>query len=208
MKSRWRTSLLTVGSLLPAILASTCCIGPLLAVAGMMGISAGSLSALSSLKPYLVSISVLMLGGGLFLAFKKRRSCNCGSAGDDDAGTTPKKPVTGIRIWTSMAAFLTALLLFWPHLVPGVTSISKPTEERPWAADQFTKSVFQLEGFDQECCVGLVLHALKPVDGFERAEADMQSRTLTVWYASEKTDIPKLMAAIDASGYKATLLQK
>ncbi|MBX3742080.1 MAG: hypothetical protein KF712_13870 [Akkermansiaceae bacterium] len=207
MKFPWRTSFLTAGGLLPAILASTCCVGPLLAMAGMMGISASSLSTLSLLKPYLISTSVLTLGAGLFLAFRKRRSCNCNGAGDGDEGKSYLLQIGGIRLLTSATALLTALLLFWPHLVPGVSS-SKPIEAPSGAASRLTKSVFQLEGFDQECCVGLVLHALKPVDGYERAEADLKSGTLTVWYAPEKTDSTKLMAAIDVSGYKATLLQK
>jgi mercuric ion transport protein len=208
MKSRWRTSLLTAGGLLPAILASTCCIGPLLAIAGTMGVSAGSLSALSSLKPYLVSISVLMLGTGLFLALRKRKSCNCGSDGEGSENGSPLKRLGGIGFWTSAAALFTALLLFWPHLVPGSTSTSKPAGATSGPASHLSQSVFQLEDFDQECCVGLVLHALKPVSGYERAEADLKARTLTVWYSPDQTDATKLMAAIDSSGYKATLIQK
>lgn len=75
------SSWFATGGVLGAILASSCCIGPLVLVSlGVSGAWIGNLTALEPLKPYFLTATALLLGLGFWQAyFRKKPACEEGS---------------------------------------------------------------------------------------------------------------------------------
>jgi len=72
-----RRGLLATGSVTGALLASSCCIVPLVLISlGVSGAWIGQLSALEPFKPYFLGITIILLGAGFWNAyFKKSELC-------------------------------------------------------------------------------------------------------------------------------------
>jgi mercuric ion transport protein len=77
--NRRKKGVAAAGSVTGAILASSCCIAPLLLVTlGVSGAWIGSLSALRAYQPLFVGITLLFLGFGFWQVYG-RKACDAGS---------------------------------------------------------------------------------------------------------------------------------
>jgi mercuric ion transport protein len=115
----------SVGGLVTAFLASICCIGPLAFAAlgvsvGATGLLAGTAGALKALLPYrplFIGLTVLLLGFGFSLVYRKPRV--------REVSCLTCAPGTGARLnrlmlWI-MAGFAVALIFapYWLEFAPG-----------------------------------------------------------------------------------------
>ena len=101
-----------VGSLLTAVAASTCCIGPV--VFSLMG--AGALSAASTrfepYRPWFVVMTVVLLGVGFAAAYRPvRRTADC----NDGTCATQANRTAKIFVW--IAAIVAVLLIAFPYYI-------------------------------------------------------------------------------------------
>src|SRR3989304_10280120 len=104
-----KTLLSTVGGIIAAIIASLCCIGPVLVVLVGVG-SIGSISVFESYRPYLIGVTVLLLGFAFYLVYRKWEvKCEDGPCKIQDAGKWNK-----VGVWS--ATFLAAVAIAFPHL--------------------------------------------------------------------------------------------
>ena len=113
-------TILSVGGLSAALLASVCCIGPLVFAAlgvgvGATGFLAGTAGFLKGLLPYrlaFIGLTILLLGVSFYLAYGKPKSAVCAPGEMCAPGTR-----TGMdRAWFwIMAAFALVLILapYW-----------------------------------------------------------------------------------------------
>ncbi len=68
-----RTGLFATGGLIGGILASTCCVLPLLLVSlGISGAWIGQLTALSPYQPYFLGAALALLGAGFWQAYRRK----------------------------------------------------------------------------------------------------------------------------------------
>lgn len=73
-----RASLLSVGGILAALGAATCCVVPFaLFIAGISGAWIGNLTALKPYQPVFVGIAVVCLGFGFYSVYWKSKSAEC-----------------------------------------------------------------------------------------------------------------------------------
>jgi mercuric ion transport protein len=73
-----RTTLLSVGGILAALGAATCCVVPFgLFFAGVSGAWIGSLTALMPYQPLFVALAVGCLGTGFYFIYRKPRVAEC-----------------------------------------------------------------------------------------------------------------------------------
>lgn len=102
--ARNRGSLLAAGGTIGALLASSCCVVPLLLVTlGVSGAWIGNLTALAPYKPYFITAAVPLLGAAFWqVYFKAEKTCG---AGPDCA-----RPLS-IRITKTVLWLATALVL-------------------------------------------------------------------------------------------------
>lgn len=105
-------SLLFVGGL-AAILASTCCLGPLLLVTlGLSGAWIANLSVLEPYRPYFIAAALVALFFAWRRIFRPARSCQPG-----EVCALPQVNTT-YRIIFWVVAIFTIIALAYPYVVP------------------------------------------------------------------------------------------
>jgi mercuric ion transport protein len=76
-----RKGLIAAGGVIGAVLASSCCIAPLLLITlGVSGAWMGSLTVLAPYQGYFIAATLVFLGAGFWYVYwKPRKTCNDGS---------------------------------------------------------------------------------------------------------------------------------
>ncbi len=109
-----KTRLIAAGGILGAIAASTCCIIPLVLFSlGISGAWIGQLTALSAYQPIFIAITLVFLGYGYWLVYRKPKVA-CAEA------EACARPLPGMIVKTALwcATALILLAFAWPYLVP------------------------------------------------------------------------------------------
>ncbi|GAA5173988.1 MULTISPECIES: mercuric transporter MerT family protein [Halomonadaceae] len=114
-----RKGLLAGGGAIGAVLASACCILPL--VLFSLGIGGAWMSNLTMLKPYqplFIAFTLVMLGIGFYTVYRKpSNTCRADACSTDGyCGTPLAERVIKIALWS--ATLLIVVVLAWPYIVP------------------------------------------------------------------------------------------
>lgn len=107
-----RKRLVAAGSVIGAILASSCCIGPLvLLTLGVSGAWIGNLTALEPYKPYFIAVTLVFLGLGFWqVYFKPKKACEEGSY----CARPNSSRVTKAALWIATGLVLLAVTIdYW-----------------------------------------------------------------------------------------------
>lgn len=119
-----RTGIPVLGSVLAAVVASACCVGPaLLALigAGTVGIS----GVLGAYRPYFIGISALLLGIAFYLTYRKREIiCEDGTCKTVRGGKWDK-----IGVW--FAAVVAAAVIAIPSITAAHAAGAAPSKGGP-----------------------------------------------------------------------------
>lgn len=113
-------TILSVGGLSAALLSSVCCIGPLVFAAlgvgvGATGFWAGTAGVLKDLLPYrpaFIGLTILLLGVGFYLAYRKPETARCATAKVCAQGSLKSRNRTWLWIMASLALVL-VLAPYW-----------------------------------------------------------------------------------------------
>ncbi|MFT7223416.1 MAG: mercuric ion transport protein [Cellvibrionaceae bacterium] len=114
-KDQSRSQWLATASISGALIASSCCIVPLLLVTlGISGAWIGNLTALEPYKAYFLSITVLLLGFGFwYVYFKPKKDCEEGSY----CARPSSARMTKSALWiATVIVLLSATVDFWAPL--------------------------------------------------------------------------------------------
>ena len=106
-----RDKLLAAGGVAGAILASSCCILPLILVlTGVSGAWIGSLTVLEPYKPYFILVTLGFIGFGFWhVHFKPKPPCD-----PDSACARPESTIiTQVALWVGLAIVLLAATIDW-----------------------------------------------------------------------------------------------
>ncbi|OSY87956.1 hypothetical protein WH52_07920 [Tenacibaculum holothuriorum] len=117
-----KSLLSSISAVIVAIAACTCCVGPLMALAGMLGVSASNLIWLSSIKNYLILFSLLAIGYNLYRAYYPKKEQECCDVNQYEQlsklNTTERKTVSFFQskkfLW--FVAVLTIVILLLPYI--------------------------------------------------------------------------------------------
>ncbi len=107
-------ALASVGGILGAIAASSCCVLPLvLFTLGISGAWISNLTALAPYQPYFVAVTLICLAAGFALVYRKPKAvclpdASCARSGSDR--------LTKLSLWT--AAVIIAAALAFPYAAP------------------------------------------------------------------------------------------
>jgi mercuric ion transport protein len=109
-----RKRIAATGSVIGAVLASSCCIAPLLLVTlGVSGAWIGSLSALEPYKPWFAVVTMIFLGIGFWQVYRKpKQECAEGSY----CASPNSDRVVRVALWS--ATLLVALALTIDYWAP------------------------------------------------------------------------------------------
>jgi copper chaperone CopZ len=180
-----------------AILASTCCIGPLLLVA----IGLGSGAALVGRYHWLFligGIAVLTWAWARYL--QEKTVCDC-----------EHKPMQGRRSGMFTLLIATVIVLGFGSLnISRYVFASAPasTEAQTQLANGLDRLVIPVEGMSCATCEIAVRHTLKRAEGVKSARVSVATKTATVDYEVATTNPEQLVAAINSTGYRASLPAK
>lgn len=114
-----RVTILSVSALSAALMASICCIGPLVFAVISVGVGAtgflastvGVLNGLLPYRPAFIGLTILLLGIGFYLAYRKPESARC-APGEECA----QENLTGRnKTWLWIIAMLALVLVLAPY---------------------------------------------------------------------------------------------
>lgn len=109
-----KTTLLSVGGILAALGAATCCVAPFaLFFAGVSGAWIGNLTALKPFQPLFVALAVGCLGTGFYFIYRKPRVAEC-VEGSYCARPSSRR-LTKIGLW--IATILVVVAAGFPYAV-------------------------------------------------------------------------------------------
>lgn len=200
MKTSGKNTFPAIGALIAAVLASTCCIGPFLAVAGFLGVSVSQLVWLASIKNYLIIISLVAISYSLYKAYKKPKQMNTNnccqptSLAEENKGKKSFSSVIRSKTFLWIVAIFTLLTL----LAPYISNAQKATVKE-------VATTYKIEKLTQACCIGIIEYSLKDVKGYKKLKADLKKKEVVVWYDPKETDKAKIKEAIDKSTYTAEI---
>lgn len=181
--------------ILTAIAASLCCITPVLAlVAGTSGM-ASAFSWLEPFRPYLMGLTVLVLGFAWYQKLKPKQEIDCECEEDK------KKPFMQTRIFLGIITVFAALMLafplyadvFYPKQIKQMIVVDK--------SDIHTVE-FKVSGMTCTGCEEHVSHQVNKLDGIVKTLASYENERAIVEFDQSKTSIAEIETAINSAGYK------
>lgn len=110
-RSKW----LAAAGIFGALIASSCCVAPLLLVTlGISGAWIGNLTALEPYKPYFIAATIILLGAGFwYVHFKPKKACEEGSY----CARPSSARITKSALWfATLLVIISATVDFWAPL--------------------------------------------------------------------------------------------
>lgn len=196
MNRRADKKLMGVG-VLSAFAASLCCITPVLAfLSGASGL-ASAFSWMEPARPWLIALSVGLLGFAWYQKLKPRTAAEIQCACEEDG----KTPVLQTKTFLGIVTVLAALMMAFPWYGSLVYPEDQPkTEIVP--ADQVETVSYRVEGMTCPSCEEHVRHGVAGVDGVIDVTADYRTGMAKVRFDRGRTDTEAIRQAIDGTGYK------
>jgi mercuric ion transport protein len=185
-------------SLMAALLASACCLGPV--VLSAFGLSAlGVSAAFEPLRPYLLGVTALLLGVGFYFVYFRQPVC---APGEACAVQNPKLTrVNRGLLWVATLGVLA--VAFFPTYVGSLSAGSAASIES--TSHKGTSTVtLQVEGMTCGACTVSVQQALAGVPGVQNAVVSYEEGKATIAVdAASKPSIESLVQAVEQTGYMA-----
>ena len=183
--------------LLAAFTASLCCITPLLAfIAGTSGLAA-TFSWIEPLRPYLIALTVFVLGFAWYLKLKPKKQLDCNCEKEE------KIPFTQSKMFLGTVTLFAVVMLAFPYY----SGIFYPTTEKQIIiVDQsnIRKIEFTISGMTCASCGEHVNSEVNKLSGIISSEASYENRNAVVKFDDSKTNSDEIENAINATGYLVT----
>ena len=185
------------GSVLAAITASLCCVGPLVAVAlGAGGFAASAL--FEKWRPVFLGVTFALLALAWYLTYRKPKAdCEEGSA----CATKPVAKSNKVVLW-----FATGVVLVTAAFPSLSSAILRGTQSNaPVVVTDANSAVLKVKIPSMDCaaCALNIQTKLRKQAGIITASVDYDTKEAVVQYDATKLSPEKIMATIDATGFKA-----
>jgi copper chaperone CopZ len=183
--------------LLTAITASLCCITPVLAlIAGTSGI-ASTFSWIEPFRPYLIVLTILVLGFAWYKKLKPQKEIDCGC--DTEEKSKFLKSKTFLAIVTVFAIVMLAFPyyseIFYPNTEKQIVVVDK---------SDIKTIEFQISGMTCASCEEHVNHEVNKLNGIVNSKVSYENRNAIIEFDKTKTNETEIEKAINATGYKVT----
>jgi copper chaperone CopZ len=190
-----KTNMSAVGSVVTAVVASLCCIGPV--VVALIGVgSIGAFSVFESYRPYLIAMTAILLGVAFYLTYRKREvRCEDGTCKVESAGKWNKAAV-----W--VATFLATMAITFPYLDV------VPTQAAESTGGPNASVVLHIDGMDCRACAKGLEATLSGITGVQKATVKFEEENAIISYNPTQVQPERIVALVDETGYKATIADK
>lgn len=195
-----KSDVTSLGSLMTAVVASLCCIGPV-AVA-LIGVgSIGVFSVFETYRPYLIGVTVILLGLAFYLTYRKREvMCEDGTCKVESAGKWNK-----ISVW--FAAMIAAVAIAFPYLELTPTASAQSTPPQIISKVLPAVAILKVDGMDCKACAAGLQATLGRIDGVTKASVAFDDGKAVLEYDPSKVQLQKFIDQVDKVGFKATLVE-
>ena len=185
------------GSVLAAITASLCCIGPLVAV--LLGASGFAASAVfEKWRPVFLGVTFALLALAWYLTYRKpNAACEEGSA----CATKPVSKWNKVVLWFATGVVLVTAA--FPSLSSAI--LRGAQSNAPVAVDHENIAVLKAKIPSMDCaaCALNIQSVLQKQSGVQQAQVSFDTKEAVVRYDATKLSPEKIIAAIDQTGFKA-----
>ena len=185
------------GSLIAGLLASACCIGPLLLGAVGLG-SMGFAAALAPLRPWFLGLTGVLIATGFFLAYRPQPAEACGP-GEACAKPTGRRNQR-LALWIVTVLALT--LATYPSWAARRTATRERTTPAPAASSVV---ILDVQGMTCADCEVEIERELVKVPGVVQARASFDRKRAEVRVTSRPPKGESLIAAVEKAGYRASV---
>ena len=183
------------GSLAAGLLASACCIGPL--ILGAMGLgSLGFATWLAPARPWFLALTALLIAIGFYLAYRPLRESAC-EPGQPCGAPNSRRPQR-IMLWS--VTVIAAALATYPSW--GARRGGGPTLSALRGSSAVVVTL-EVSGMTCEACEGEIEHELRVVPGVVQASVDYERSQAEIIVANGFGDPNALLAAVEKAGYQA-----
>jgi copper chaperone CopZ len=188
MKRQWEL----IGAFLASIIASVCCVIPLLlAGLGIGGAWIAYLTAFAPYRPIFISIALVFLGFSFYRVYRQPQDCSSGSL-----CANPQKNRTMKKILIVSTAFILGLLAF-PYAIPYVLGTAAISQRNV----QMQRVVLQVSNMTCTSCSVSVRNSLLRVQGVQDAIVTFNPPEAVIVYDPAQASIQDLIQATTNAGY-------
>jgi len=187
-------------AIVSAVLASLCCIGPLVAVG--LGLGAfGAATLFESLRPYLLVAAAALLGGAFYLSYRKQPPEKCEG---QVCAVGPHQKSRKILLWfvtgavAAFAAFPYYSGFFWGSAATASATALAATGESATAE-------FHVEGMTCAGCAATLESALKNAPGVATVAVSLEGKSARVGYDPSQVSTNRLLTVMKENGFTGTL---
>jgi len=179
-----------------SIAASLCCITPVLALIAGSGSMASSLSWLEPARPYLIGLTIIVLGFAWYQKLKPAvDECSC------DVGEKPKFLQSKTFLLT--ITLFAALMLSFP--VYSKVFFSNTKKETVQVEKSNIQTVeLKIKGMTCQACEEHVNLEVNRLPGIIKSTVSFENRNALIQFDSSKTAVAKIIDAVHKTGYKVT----
>jgi copper chaperone CopZ len=184
------------GSILAAISASLCCLGPFIAVVlGASGFAAAS--AFTRWRPLLLVLTFAFLGLAWFLTYRRPKTCV------EDSSACPITPASRWNKPVLLLATAVALLFAaFPYLSSTVLRLRSSLSEQTSITDTAVLKV-SIPSMDCAACATTIQHQITEQPGVQKAQVSFDAKQAVVYYLAKRISRDQLIRAINNAGFKA-----
>jgi len=184
---------------LSAIAASLCCITPVLAfISGASGM-ASTFSWMEPARPYLIEITVLVLGFAWYQKLKPRTAeeIQCACEEDEKPSFWQTKKFLGI------VTVFSVLMLAFPQYAPIFYPSNDKKEVLIVDASDIQAVTFDVKGMTCTACASHVENDVNKLSGILTVEASYEEAVAKVKFDQSKVSLSQIEEAINGTGYEA-----
>jgi len=182
--------------ILTAVMASLCCVAPLLALVTGVGTLASAFSWIEPLRPYLIGATVIVLAWAWYQKLKKQPEDACGCA------PTDKQKFYDTKGFLALITVFAAVMLMFPYysayLYPQTATINTAA-----ANAELKQAHFKIIGMTCTGCEAGISYQLNQLPGINQVEVSYEKGAADVRYEAAKLNEATLIKAIKAAGYEA-----
>lgn len=198
-----KNKLLSGGGIITALLASLCCITPVVAVLGGLGGIATTFSSLEPLRPYLIGLTVIVLGYAFYKTYKPKKENDI----DCDCETDDKPKFINSKKFLWIITAVSTLLITFPYYSKVLFPAGKENVVIV-QSNNIMKAKMKIEGMTCTSCEHSVNYALKSENGVISATSSYKTGTAFVEYDQSKVNPQQLKKAVEEKvGYKVKDIQ-
>ena len=183
---------------LSAVTASLCCITPVLAlISGASGV-ASTFSWMEPARPYLIGITVLVLGFAWYQKLKPRiaEEIQCDCEKDE------KKPFMQTKTFLGIVTVFAGLMLAFPHYAHIFYPSNDKKEVVIVNASDIQTVTFDVKGMTCNSCASHVEYDVNKLSGIISVDASYEKATAKVEFDQSKVSLVQIEESINGTGYK------